>query len=279
MLRTMYTARNTLNQVQHQLDTISNNIANVNTVGFKAKEARFSELLYQQFQNSEKENVNRLTPEGIRYGVGAKVGQIKTNQSVGSLQTTDRDLDFALINERQYFNVLMPNGENDSKIVYSRQGDFYVTPVNGGEVMLVNNEGYPVADASGNPIIFHDNVEKFSLNDQGTFVVQYAGGEQETFNLGITEIHLPQMMENVSGSYISLPDNFQQLGYSKDDLLTNLEGIGRESIGLVSGKLELSNVDLSKEMTNLIQAQRSYQFNARAVTIADQMLGLINGIR
>lgn len=279
MLRTMYTARNTLNQVQHQLDTISNNIANVNTVGFKAKEARFSELLYQQFQNSEKENVNRLTPEGIRYGVGAKVGQIKTNQSVGSLQTTDRDLDFALINERQYFNVLMPNGENDSKIVYSRQGDFYVTPVNDGEVMLVNNEGYPVADASGNPIIFHDNVEKFSLNDQGTFVVQYAGGEQETFNLGITEIHLPQMMENVSGSYISLPDNFQQLGYSKDDLLTNLEGIGRESIGLVSGKLELSNVDLSKEMTNLIQAQRSYQFNARAVTIADQMLGLINGIR
>lgn len=279
MLRTMYTARNTLQQVQHQLDTVSNNIANVNTVGYKAKEARFSELLYQQHVNSAKDSAARLTPEGIRYGVGAKIGQIKTNQSAGSLQTTERDLDFALTNERQFFNILMPNGENGINMVYSRQGDFYVTPVEDGQVMLVNSDGYPVADVNGSPIIFQDNVEKFGLNGQGTFVVNYAGGEEQSFTLGITEIHLPQVMEHLSGPYIDLPENFQDLGYDQNDILTNLDGAARENIGLESGKLELSNVDLSKEMTNLIQAQRSYQFNARAVTLADQMLGLINGIR
>ncbi|MEJ9280586.1 flagellar hook-basal body protein [Ureibacillus thermosphaericus] len=279
MLRTMLTATNALHQVQHQIDTISNNIANVNTAGYKAKEARFSEMLYQEYLNTRKdEQAPRLTPPGIRYGVGAKISQIQTNNAQGSLQNTDRDLDFAFTKERQYFNILMPNENNEINMVYSRQGNFYVTPVEDGQVMLVNADGYAVADSYGNPIIFRDDVEKFILNEHGTLQVKLINGDEQSFLLGVTEIHLPQVMEQ-TGSYIMVPANVDELGYDENDIFTNLVGFGRENIGLENQKLEMSNVNLTKEMTNLLQAQRSYQFNSRAITIADQMLGLINGIR
>lgn len=280
MLRTMLTATNTLSQIQQQIDTISNNIANINTAGYKAKEARFSEMLYQEYFNTRRdEQATRLTPQGIRYGVGAKISQIQTNHAQGALQTTNRDLDFAFTNERQYFNILMPDGNNGFNIVYSRQGNFYVSPVDDERVMLVNADGYPVADSEGNPIVFNDDVESFSLGENGVLTVTFANGTRQSFWLGITEIHKPQVMKQLSGSYIDLPENLAQLGFNADDILTNLIGYARQNIGLESGKLELSNVDLSNEMANLIQAQRSYQFNARAITISDQMLGLINGIR
>ncbi|MEK4496964.1 flagellar hook-basal body protein [Ureibacillus sp. FSL W8-0352] len=279
MLRTMLTATNALHQVQHQIDTISNNIANVNTAGYKAKEARFSEMLYQEYLNTRKdEQAPRLTPPGIRYGVGAKISQIQTNNAQGSLQNTDWDLDFAFTKERQYFNILMPNENNEINMVYSRQGNFYVTPVEDGQVMLVNADGYAVADSYGNPIIFRDDVEKFILNENGTLQVKFINGDEQSFLLGVTEIHLPQVMEQ-TGLYIMIPANLDELGYDENDILTNLVGFGRENIGLENQKLEMSNVNLTKEMTNLLQAQRSYQFNSRAITIADQMLGLINGIR
>lgn len=275
----MLTATNALHQVQHQIDTISNNIANVNTAGYKAKEARFSEMLYQEYLNTRKdEQAPRLTPPGIRYGVGAKISQIQTNNAQGSLQNTDRDLDFAFTKERQYFNILMPNENNEINMVYSRQGNFYVTPVEDGQVMLVNADGYAVADSYGNPIIFRDDVEKFILNEHGTLQVKLINGDEQSFLLGVTEIHLPQVMEQ-TGSYIMVPANVDELGYDENDIFTNLVGFGRENIGLENQKLEMSNVNLTKEMTNLLQAQRSYQFNSRAITIADQMLGLINGIR
>lgn len=279
MLRTMITATNTLGQLQNQIDTISNNIANSNTAGFKAKEARFSELLYQQYNNDKLDKTVRQSPVGIRYGVGAKLGQIQTNYKQGNLQTTDRDLDLAFTKEKQYFNILMPNGENGQRLVYSRQGNFYVSPVNDGQVMLVNGDGYPVADSNGNAIYFPDNVSSFGLSGDGTLNVNYPDGQSLEFELGITEFQKPQLMEHVSDTYLALPANFDQLGYVEAEVLTDLQGAARANIGITNGKLEMSNVDMGKEMTDLITAQRSYQFNARAITIADQMLGLINGIR
>lgn len=277
----MTTATNTLNQIQTQIDTISNNIANSSTAGYKAKEARFSELLYQQYNNDKLDPTIRQSPVGIRYGVGAKIGQIQMNNKQGALQNTERDLDFAFTKENQYFNILMPDGENGTNMVYTRQGNFYVSPVNEGQVMLVNGDGYPVADANGDAITFADNFKNFSLSDGGTLNVNYEDGQPYNVELGVTTVLKPQVMEQLSsgGTYIALPANFDELQYQEADIITNLQGVDRLDIGMTSGKLEMSNVDLSKEMTDLIQAQRSYQFNARAVTIADQMLGLINGIR
>lgn len=279
MLRTMVTATNTLSQIQHQLDTISSNIANSNTHGYKAQQANFSEMLYQQFNNDEYDRTVRDTPVGIRYGVGAQIGQIQSNQSQGSIQITDRDLDFALTTKNQYFNVLMQNDAGEVRTAYTRNGSFYVTPTEPGIVSLVNSDGYQVADANGQPITFPDDVSQFTMNSDGSLVASYQNGTTLSFQLGISSLQKPQIMEQLQGgTYIGLPENLDELGYTEQQILTDLQGANRQ-VGIQKGALEMSNVDLSKEMTNLIQAQRSYQFNTRAVTIADQMLGLINGIR
>ncbi|MBD8032588.1 flagellar hook-basal body protein [Solibacillus merdavium] len=279
MLRTMMTATNTLSQVQQQLDTISSNIANSNTHGYKAQQANFSEMLYQQFNNDEYDRTVRDTPVGIRYGVGAQIGQIQSNQAQGSIQLTERDLDFALTTKNQYFNVLMQDDAGDVRTAYTRNGSFYVTPTEAGIVTLVNSDGYQVADANGQPITFPDDVTQFTMDSDGTLVANYDNGATLTFQLGISSLQKPQVMEKLQGgTYIGLPENLDELGFTQAQVLTDLQGANRQ-VGIQKGALEMSNVDLSQEMTNLIQAQRSYQFNTRAVTIADQMLGLINGIR
>lgn len=275
----MVTATNTLGQLQTQLDTISNNIANSNTVGYKAQQAKFQELLYQQFNNDKLDPTLRQSPVGIRYGVGAHISQIASNETQGSLQSTGRDLDFAMMEANTYFNVLMPDGD-DMKQAYTRQGNFYVSPIDDGTLMLVTSEGYPVADANGEAITLPDGVSNFTVGKEGRLNAAYPDGQTISIDLGVTEIHKAQVMEKINGgAYIAEPENLQQLGYTEDDIFTNLNGANRARISMQSGYLEQSNVDLSREMTDLISTQRSYQFNSRAVTIADQMLGLINGIR
>ena len=278
MLRTMVTATNTLTQLQKQLDTVSNNIANSATTGYKAQQANFSELMYQQFNNDKLDRTVRQSPVGIRYGVGAYVSQIQSVEKQGSIQQTGRDLDIAFTKENQYLNILMPEG-NETRLVYSRQGNLYVSPMGDGTVMLVNAQGHAVADANGNPIVLADDVESFGLSNTGTLNVTFSTGQPIEIDLGITQLQKPQLMENLGNTYIGLPNNLEELGYAQQDILTNLQGGARTNVGIMNGALEGSNVDLSKEMTDLISAQRSYQFNSRAITIADQMLGLINGIR
>ena len=276
MIRTMNTAANTLGQLQIQLDTISNNIANSNTVGYKTKQANFQELLYQQFNNDEQDPTVRQSPVGIRYGVGAHVSQIQSNENQGSLQLTGRNLDFAFTQSNQYFNVAMQDGST----AYTRQGNFYMSPQGDGTNVLVTGDGYPVLSANGTSITFPEGVSGFTMSEAGTLNVDYADGQVIQFDLAVTQITKPQVMEHLNnGAYISVPDNLQELGYAEGDVLTELQGLNRNEVSMQIGTLESSNVDVSKEMTDLIAAQRSYQFNSRAITLADQMLGLINGIR
>lgn len=278
MIRTMVTATNTMGQLQNKLNIIGNNLANSSTHGFKASQASFQELLYQQYRNDSADVAPRQSPLGIRYGTGAKIAQTQMNSKVGTLQQTDRQLDFALTTPKQYFNVIMP-GEAGEQTVYTRQGSFYITPIEGNQLMLVNDDGYPIADENGLPITFGDDVRSYGVRQGGVLEIQHNNGTVQTVNLGVTVVERPDLMEHISGTYIGLPANMANLGVTEQDVLTNLQGQGRGIIGLMNGALEGSNVNYEKEMTDLINVQRSYQFNARSVTLADQMLGLINGIR
>lgn len=279
MLRTMITATNTMTQLQSQLDIIGNNLANSNTHGYKAKDVKFQELLYQQFNNDKLDKVERQSPIGIRYGVGASLAQATMNWKQGSLQSTGRDLDFAFQEPKQYFNVLMPDGENGQQTAYTRQGAFYVSPMENGTLMLVTGDGYPVADASGQAITIPDNVSSFAVNETGILTANYPDGSTVKRELAVSVLQKPQLMEQLSETYIKLPNNLTELGVNAQDVITNLQGANRNQISVTNQVLELSNVDISKEMTELMTAQRSYQFNARSITLADQMMGLINGIR
>jgi flagellar basal-body rod protein FlgG len=276
MIRTMNTAANTLGQIQQQLDTISNNIANSSTKGYKAKQATFQEMLYQQHNNDKLDKTLRQSPVGVRQGVGAHISQIQSNESQGSIQLTGRNLDFAMTAENQYFNVVMQDGSTG----FTRQGNFYMSPQQDGTNLLVTSDGYPVLSANGNTISFPPGVTEFTMSTEGTLNVKNENGQVIQYDLAVTKITKPQVMEQLNGgTYLSLPANLVELGYTEGDVLTELQGQNRNEVSMQIGALEMSNVDLSKEMTNLIAAQRSYQYNSRVVTIADQMLGLINGIR
>ncbi|HLR09935.1 MAG TPA: flagellar hook-basal body protein [Sporosarcina sp.] len=278
MLRTMITAANTMGQLQQNLDVVGNNLANSATHGYKAQQASFQELMYQQYNNDKQDVAPRQTADGIRYGVGAKMGQVQTNWKVGSLQNTERGLDFALTSPKQYFNVIMPT-ENGEETVYTRQGAFYVTPVADNQVMLVNDDGNPIADENGMPIVFSDRVKDYHVKPGGVLQIVNEDDTIESINLGISYIDRPNVMEHISGTYIGLPRNMEELGIQPGEVVANLQGGDRAQIGLENRMLEMSNVNYEKEMTDLMNVQRNYQFNSRAISIADQMLGLINGIR
>ncbi|NYF23512.1 flagellar hook-basal body protein [Sporosarcina sp. JAI121] len=278
MIRTMTTATNTLNQLQNQLDIIGNNLANVSTHGYKSSDASFREMLVQQFNNDKADTSPRQSPLGIRYGSGAILGQAQMNWKAGSLQMTGRELDFALTTPKQYFNVIVPDGEGE-KTVYTRQGNFYVSPIENGQVMLVNGDGFPVADSAGSPVTFSGDVKNYTVKPGGVLELTHSNGTAETVELAVTVMERPNLMSRLSSTTFGLPENLADLGVTEQDVLTELQGAARNGIGLENQALEASNVNYQKEMTDLIGIQRSYQFNARAVTLADQMLGLINGIR
>lgn len=278
MIRSMSTAVNTMNQLQHQIDNIGNNLANAATNGYKTNETNFQEMLYQQFNNDKADTAERQSPAGIRYGVGAMLGSAHMNWKVGFLQMTGRDLDFALTEPKQYFNIIMPT-ENGEQTVYTRAGNFYISPVAGGNVMLVNGEGYPVADSAGQPITFADNAKGYNMLPGGVLEVTQNDGTTDRIQMGVTTLERPNLMTRLSSTDFALPTNLADLGVTAADVLTEMNGAERNRIGMENQKLEASNVNYEKEMTDLINVQRSYQFNARTVTLADQMLGLINSIR
>lgn len=275
MNRTMITATNTLSQLQKQMDIISNNMANVDTNGYKRREATFTDLLVQEFNNQERANkeVNRLTPNGIRQGTGAKLGQAQLVMTQGALKQTDRSLDTAFTKEGQLFKVLVQtNGVNE--VQYTRNGALYLSPLSDTEVMLVNGDGLPVLDENNNPITINGEAKDYSIDANGQLTVTKTAGATEVFNLGVVRVNKPQFLEQRGGNLLGLPANVAQ-----DEVLTELMGGLRGEISLQQGALEQSNVDLSKEMTELINVQRAYQFQSRSVTLADQMMGLVNGIR
>ena len=282
MNRMMITSTNTMDQLQKKIDTISNNMANVSTTGYKRKEAFFQDMLVQEMNNQERadKEKGRLTPNGIRIGVGAKLNQAQVIMDQGSLKSTDRKLDVALLKENQFFKIKAQEG-NASALRFTRDGAFYLSPIDGtsNRQRLVTGNGDPVLDESNQEIIMEGSPKELAFNERGELTVTTYDRGTQTFPLGIVSIQKPQFLEMTNNNTFALPQNMAQLGVTEADILTQLSGKGRGEISLKQGVLEQSNVDLSTEMTELMTAQRQYQFQSRAVSMADQMMGLVNGIR
>lgn len=281
MLRSMITAANTMNQLQQQLDVISNNIANINTTGFKRRETNFGELLVQQFDTLPREQANRLTPDGVRHGVGAKLAETNIVLKQGPLMQTGRSLDVAFTKEGQFFRVLVDSDNGTREIRYTRDGAFYLSPsaTNPNELMLVTSDGYPVLNSNNEPILIRDGFKDIAISNTGTLkVIAPNGNVTQTVDLGVTTILRPQLLQSVGENLLALP-NLNELNVNEADVAMNMTGRLRQQIGIQQGALEQSNVDLSTEVTDMMITQRSYQMNAKSISISDQMLGLINGIR
>lgn len=276
MSRTMIQAAVTMNQLQNQLDIIGHNLANSQTTGYKSRQTEFSSLLFQQINNmTDPANAEgRLTPDGVRIGSGSALGSINIDLTVGSQKTTDRALDTALIGDNFLYQIQVTD-DGEQEIRYTRDGAFYLNPINNSEVlMLTTREGHPVLGMNG-PIMINEGFENINIDPNGQVIVRRGNQTEVAGQISVVEAIRPRLLEAVGENTFRLPD-LEQLNFNFDEIIQPTDLTGNV---LKSRTLETSNVDMSQQMTDLIMAQRSYQFNARTISMSDQMQGLINQLR
>ncbi|GEN57742.1 flagellar hook-basal body complex protein FlhP [Halolactibacillus alkaliphilus] len=268
-------AATTMRELQSKLDVIGHNVANANTTGFKSQMSNFSSLLYQNIDNFSDERANsvgRVTPLGIRQGTGARIGHTNNNFSQGSLINTERALDIALTEERQFFEVsVTENGATETR--FTRDGALYLQPTETGDSALVTSNGHAVLNQLGNPIIIAGGFDGVTLNEAGQVVIRRGNIENVEAEISVVEAIRPQFLEQTGQNLFRLPD-VTEAGYTANEIIGQVG-----NVNVAVGRLESSNVDLSTQMTELIQTQRAYQFNARTISMHDQMQGLINQMR
>ncbi|QQK78453.1 flagellar hook-basal body protein [Salicibibacter cibarius] len=265
----------TMGQLQQSMDTISNNIANINRTGYQRREDSFSDLLFQQMdhQRVPQPEGNRLTPEGIRVGNGAGVSQTALRYDQGAVQETERALDFALAEAGVFFPVQTEDGQ-----AFTRDGAFYLSETAPGADtwQLVTREGDVLTNGDGEPFVVPGQASDFTLHPDGALVADLTGGGTATLGeLEVATIERPQLLEAIGDNLFQLPD-LAALGVDGADVL-GFDAAGVEQV--TQGALEQSNVDMATEMTNLMEMQRSYGMHARNITQQDEMMGLVNSLR
>lgn len=261
MMRSLYTATTGMLGQQLQIDTTSNNIANVNTTGYKKQRAEFNDLFYQTLQYAgSATSETTLSPTGIEVGLGVRPGAIQKMFSQGSPKETENNLDVA-IEGKGFFQIQLPDGT----IAYSRDGGFKLDDAGN----LVNAQGYLLQPQ----ITIPQDATQINIGTDGTVsVVQANNGASNV--LGQIEI---ANFINPAGLH-SLGDNlFINTNASGDPIvgIPSTEGLG----ALRQGFLELSNVKLVEEMTDLITGQRAYEANSKTIQTADAMLQTVNSLR
>lgn len=255
MLTTLWTSKSGLNANQEKLDIISNNIANVNTTGYKKVNAGFKDLI----SSSLDEWGNPLNDKTATVGSGVKAGNFTKDNSQGGLQTTNQKTDLALDGEG-YFKVISSNGTE----YYTRDGSFKLDSY--GRLVTANGNILEVQYANGysqnNTGLTADN---FTINKKGEIFAENNGNFEK-----VGEIAVYTAVGN---------DAFTSVG---DNLFKELNGVQvyrTLDADMYQGYLEVSNVDLSQEMTDMIVTQRAFQLSSKGITAADEMWEMINNLR
>lgn len=262
MLRSMYSGVSGMRGFQTKLDVIGNNIANVNTVGFKAGRVMFSDILSQ--------TVSGVTApeEGVSGGVNAKqvglgvtLSSIDTVHTAGSAMTTHQASDLRI--DGDGFFVL--SAGDDAEMVLTRAGNFTLD----ANRQLVNSDGLFVLDVGGEPIVLDEAITAFTISQDGTVIGVTADGQEEVAQIGVVKVVNPGGLEKLGGSLYRMTVNANPDGEIEIVAPNDAEeGTG----AIISGQLEMSNVDLTAEFTEMIVAQRGFQANSRIITTSDEIL-------
>lgn len=255
MIRSLYTASTAMYAQQFNMDTISNNLSNVNTTGFKKSRPVFQDLLYSKLPAPD----ISTTPSTLQLGTGVRVVASSRDFADGPLMSTEQPLDIALQGSG-FLAVHLPSGST----AYTRDGSLQVS---GGK--LVNSSGYPVLNTSGSEISVSDSVSGLCIKEDGKLVGYGSNGSEQTIaQLGIGRPVNPQAMTALgNGMYTS-----------RESVTLGAAGsAGRARI--VPEHLETANVQVVEEMVNLITAQRAYEVGSKAIQASDEMLGQANNLR
>ncbi len=261
MMQSLYTASTGMLGMQTQINTTANNIANVNTIGFKKSRAEFADLMYHVMEYAGTSTTDTTkSPTGIEVGLGVRPTAINKIFSEGSLKQTDNDLDMA-ITGKGFFKMELPDGTQ----VYSRNGAFKLDQ-NG---TVVSSDGYTLLPQ----IVVPPDATTVKIGTDGTVTVIQAGQTQAT---QIGQV-LTTSFINPAGLH-SMGDN---LYIETDSTGQPIEGTpGTQGQGSIrQGFVELSNVELVVELTDLITGQRAYDSNSKVITTSDEMLQTTNSLK
>lgn len=260
MIRSLWISKTGLDAQQTQMDVIANNLANVNTAGFKRSRAVFEDLLYQTLrQPGAQSSQQTQLPTGLQIGTGVRPVAAERIFTQGNLTQTNNDKDVA-IQGAGFFQVLMPDGST----AYSRDGSFSVD-VNG---QLVTANGFPVQPAVTIPA----NAVTLTIGRDGTISVTQAGNSAPT---QVGTLQLATFM-NPAGLEARGENLYVETAASGNPSTTTP---GTNGAGLLAqGYIETSNVNVVEELVNMIQTQRAYEINSKAIQTSDQMLQRLSQI-
>ena len=256
MMRSLWAAASGMNSQQFNIDTIANNIANVNTTGYKKTRADFEDILYQTLKIAGTPATEEtVVPTGIQVGLGTKVSATQKMFDQGSLQNTGNLLDLAL-EGRGFFKVLLADGTE----AFSRDGSFKLD-ANG---QVVNSNGLKLIPEA----TFPENIDpkSIAISKQG----QITGKNIETDE--IIEIAQLTTYRFINPAGLSnIGDNLYKFTEASGNAIEGLPGLDGQP-QILQGFLEMSNVRVVDEMINMITAQRAYEFNSKAIQTSDNML-------
>lgn len=258
MNQALWVAKTGLDAQQTRMTVISNNLANVNTTGFKRGRASFEDLMYQTVrQPGGQTSQQTQSPTGLMVGTGVRVVATDKTFTQGNFLQTNNPFDLS-INGRGFFQVQMPDGT----IQYTRDGSFEID----SQGQLVTSSGYPVSPGISIP----QNAQTVTIGTDGTVSVQISGeaAPQQVGSLTIADFINPAGLQ-ASGENLfaeTAASGAPQTG------APGQSGLGR----LLQGSLESSNVNVVEELVNMIETQRAYEMNSKAISTTDQMLAYVS---
>jgi flagellar basal-body rod protein FlgG len=267
-------AMNSMQSYQNKIDTIADNTANVDTVGYKRKIASFADLLNNTTEQPEDFlKDGRVTPLGFTQGWGAKIASMLTDFQQGSLQSTGQWTDLAI----EGYALFEVQADNQGTLAYTRDGSFEVSINGEGQAILTTSQGMPVRatleDGSQGSIVV-PNGYTVQIGQDGTVL---ASNNEETLNLGrlnlVTPVR-PDMLTQVSNNLFAVAE-----GVNAEEVVQRVLAGNNNGISISQGYLEKSNVDLTTELTDLVRAQRAYQLAARALSSSDTLMQISNNLR
>ncbi|UFJ40139.1 flagellar hook-basal body protein [Brevibacillus humidisoli] len=282
-MQSLHISTSALRSIQYALDTTGNNLANLDTVGYKRRNASFSELLFDSMNEQPyNDRENRTTPPGLRIGSGVRLGETRLDMSQGNMKATDVPTDLMIEGEGFF---LVRRMDNPDEYVFTRNGAFQLMQNTSGTYSLVNASGDKLVGEDGFEVELDiDPSDTISISPDGRIMVN---GAEEDPRIPVWHIPNPGQYRQIGDNeyVLTLPDGVNDpslvmgfLNYENPEYPPAQENL-RIGSKIRQGALEMSNVNLQEEMAKLVTVQRAYQLNARAVAISEQMMGIANSLR
>ncbi|MCR4429739.1 MAG: flagellar basal-body rod protein FlgG [Tepidanaerobacteraceae bacterium] len=267
MMRALWSASSGMKAQQLNMDVISNNLANVNTTGFKKSRAEFKDLLYETLKRPDVYQQGLGNPVGLQVGHGVRPAATTRTFTEGNLQETGNTFDLAIDGDG-FFMVERPDGT----FAFTRDGAFKIS-LDGTDRNLVTSEGYYVLSADEDHITIPDGYTEISISADGLITGKNGDGEvEELGQIGLAKFMNPEGL-------LACGDNLYEQTAASGEYQVKQDASDTGYGSILQGFLEMSNVQVVEEMVNLITAQRAYEINTKAIQTSDEMLGEANNLR